>query len=305
MHKYLEINPEVEAALKENKPVVALESTIISHGMPYPQNVETALKVESIIRNEGAVPATIAIIKGRLKVGCTAEDIDYLGKEGAKIPKASRRDISYLVSKNLSGATTVAATALIAAMAGIPVFATGGIGGVHRGAEETFDVSSDLEELAKTKIAVVCAGAKAILDLGKTMEVLETKGVEVIGYQTAFLPAFYSTTSDFPVNHRLDTPEEIASLMKTKWELGLDGGVLVTNPIPEEHSIDRKIIDQAIEQALEEMNSLEITGNKTTPFLLAKVKEITKGKSLDANIALVYNNALLAARIAKAYAEIT
>ncbi len=304
MNKYLEINPEVQAALKENKPVVALESTIISHGMPYPQNVETALKVENIIRNEGAVPATIAIIKGRLKVGCTPEEVDYLGKEGAKIPKASRRDISYLVSKNLSGATTVAATALIAAMAGIPVFATGGIGGVHRGAEETFDISSDLEELAKTKIAVVCAGAKAILDLGKTMEVLETKGVEVIGYKTSFLPAFYSTSSDFPVNHRLETPEEIASLMKTKWELGLDGGVLVTNPIPEEHSIDRKIIDQAIEQAHEEMVSLEITGNKTTPFLLAKIKEITNGKSLNANIALVYNNALLAAKIAKAFAEI-
>lgn len=302
--KTLDINPEVEKALQEKRPVVALESTIISHGMPYPQNKETALNVEKIIRDEGAVPATIAIIKGRLKVGLSADEIDYLGKEGTKVAKASRRDIPYLVSKNLSGATTVAATSLIAAMAGIPVFATGGIGGVHRGAETTFDISSDLEELAKSKVAVVCAGAKAILDLGKTMEVLETKGVEVIGYQTEILPAFYSSKSDFSVNHRLDTPEEIALLIKTKWDLGMEGGVLIANPIPEEHSIDKDLIEKAIQEALVEMEKLKITGNKTTPFLLAKIKDITAGKSLEANIALVYNNARLAARIAKAYAEL-
>ncbi|HEY8395164.1 MAG TPA: pseudouridine-5'-phosphate glycosidase [Bacilli bacterium] len=302
--KTLDINPEVEKALQEKRPVVALESTIISHGMPYPQNKETALNVEKIIRDEGAVPATIAIIKGRLKVGLSADEIDYLGKEGTKVAKASRRDIPYLVSKNLSGATTVAATSLIAAMAGIPVFATGGIGGVHRGAETTFDISSDLEELAKSKVAVVCAGAKAILDLGKTMEVLETKGVEVIGYQTEILPAFYSSKSRFSVNHRLDTPEEIALLIKTKWDLGMEGGVLIANPIPEEHSIDKDLIEKAIQEALVEMEKLKITGNKTTPFLLAKIKDITAGKSLEANIALVYNNARLAARIAKAYAEL-
>jgi pseudouridine-5'-phosphate glycosidase len=304
MKKYLEINPEIKAALEEGRPIVALESTIISHGMPYPKNVETAKNVEEIIRKEGAIPATIAIIKGRLKVGCNEEDIDYLGREGIKISKASRRDIPYLLSKNLSGATTVAATALIADMAGIRIFATGGIGGVHRGAEESFDISTDLEELAKSKVAVVCAGAKAILDLGKTLEVLETKGVEVIGYQTSILPAFYSRESDFSVNHRLDTPEEIAALIKAKLELGLDGGVLITNPIPKDYSLNRENIDQAIEDALKEMNELRITGNKTTPYLLAKIKDITRGSSLEANIALVYNNALLAAKISKALKSI-
>ena len=302
--KALVIRPEVKKALQENIPVVVLESTIIAHGMPYPQNKETALRVEEIIREEGAVPATIAVIGGRLQVGCGPEEIELLARGGEKLPKVSRRDIPYLVSKGLSRATTVAATSLIAALAGIPVFATGGIGGVHRGAETTFDVSADLEELATSKVAVVCAGAKAILDLPKTLEVLETKGVEVIGYRTDLLPAFYSRESDYPVNHRLDTPEEIAALMKAKWNLGLEGGVLVANPIPEEHSLPKEKIEKAIQAALSEMESLGISGNKTTPFLLAKVKEITGGRSLEANIALVYNNARLAARIAKAYSEL-
>ncbi|HHZ12255.1 MAG TPA: pseudouridine-5'-phosphate glycosidase [Acholeplasmataceae bacterium] len=302
--KTLVINPEVEKALKEGKPVVALESTIIAHGMPYPENKETAMNVEGIVRSEGAVPATIAVIDGKLKVGLSPEEIDRLGREGSKVPKASRRDLPYLVSKGLSGATTVAATSLIASMAGIAVFATGGIGGVHRGAESTFDISADLEELSRTKVAVVCAGAKAILDLGKTLEVLETKGVEVVGYGTDVFPAFYSAESDFRVNHRLDTPEEIAALMRAKWNLGLEGGILVANPIPKEHSLPKAKIEAAITEALTEMNRLGITGNKTTPYLLAKVKDLTGGESLEANIALVYNNARLAAKIAKAYAEL-
>lgn len=300
MNKYFEINPIIEEALKRQKPIVALESTIIAHGMPYPQNRDTALKVESIVREQGAVPATIAIIQGKIKIGLTEEEIDYLARTGTNIPKASRRDISYLISQKKDGATTVAATALIAALAKIKVFATGGIGGVHRGAETSFDISSDLEELTKSKVVIVSAGAKSILDLNKTIEVLETKAVEVIGYQTDFFPAFYVRESSFPIQHRLDSVEEIAELIKSKWSLGLDGGILICNPIPKEYSLDKTLIDKAITDALIEMDKLNIVGNKTTPFLLSKIKELTKGKSLEANIALIYNNASLAARIAKA-----
>lgn len=299
MNKFLSINKDVEKALKEGTPIVALESTIISHGMPYPENVKTALEAEKIIRDNGCIPATIAIIKGQLKVGLTKEEIDYLGKEGLKVNKTSTRDIPYIVSKKLDGATTVSATSYIASLAGIKIFATGGIGGVHRGATQTFDISADLDELSKTKMAVVCAGAKSILDLGLTLEYLETKAVDVIGYKTDLLPAFYTSKSDFKVNHRLDTPEEIADLINAKWEIGMPGGVLVTNPIPVEYEMDKEIIDKAINEAIVEMDKLGITGNKTTPYLLAKIKEITGGDSLDSNIKLVYNNCLLASLIAK------
>ena len=299
MTKYLSISSEVSEALKNKTPIVALESTIISHGMPYPQNVETALKAEQIVREHGATPATIAIINGYLKIGLTEQEIDYLGKKGLEISKTSTRDIPYIVSKKLDGATTVSATSFIASLAGIRVFATGGIGGVHRGAETSFDISADLEELARTNIAVVCAGAKSILDLGLTLEYLETKAVEVIGYQTDFLPAFYTSKSEFKVNHRLDSALEIARLMQSKWEMGLRGGIVVANPIPKEYEIESTIINQAIDDALKEMNELKITGNKTTPYLLAKIKEITGGDSLDANIQLVFNNCKLASEIAK------
>lgn len=299
MNRYLDLSEEVSKALKENKPIVALESTIISHGMPYPQNVETALKVEEIIRENGAVPATIGIIGGRLKAGLTAEEIDYMGRAG-NIAKVSRRDIPYLVAHKRDGATTVASTMIIAAMAGIKVFATGGVGGVHRGAEKTMDISADLEELAMTGVAVVCAGAKSILDLGLTLEYLETKGVPVLGYKTEELPAFYTRKSGFKVDYKVDTPEEIASILRTKWELGLMGGVLIANPIPEEYSMDADLITKVIEDAVKEAEALGIKGKDTTPFLLAKIKEITGGESLESNIQLVYNNALLAAQIARA-----
>ncbi|MFA5765135.1 MAG: pseudouridine-5'-phosphate glycosidase [Bacilli bacterium] len=299
MTKYLSINLEVSEALKNKTPIVALESTIISHGMPYPQNVQTALQSQQIIREHGATPATIAIINGFLKIGLTEKEIDYLGRKGTDVLKTSSRDIPYIVSKKLDGATTVSATAFIASLAGIRVFATGGIGGVHRGAETSFDISADLEELAKTNVAVVCAGAKSILDLGLTLEYLETKAIEVIGYQTDFLPAFYTSKSEFKVNHRLDSALEIAQLMQAKWEMGLRGGIIVANPIPKEYEVDPIIIDKAIEIAIKEMNELHITGNKTTPYLLAKIKEITGGASLDANIQLVYNNCKLASNIAQ------
>ena len=300
MNKYLEVSPEVQEALAAGRPVVALESTIISHGMPYPQNVETALNVERIIRENGAVPATIAIIKGRLKAGLSPEEIEYLGKKGYDVIKASRRDLPVLISRGDDGATTVATTMIIAAMAGIKVFATGGIGGVHRGAEVTMDISADLEELAQTPVLVVCAGAKSILDLGLTLEYLETKGVPVIGYGTDELPAFYTRHSGFGVDYRIDTPEELAAAFKAKLECGLKGGMLVTNPIPEEYSMPKEVIDQAIEQALREMDAAGIHGKQCTPFLLAKVKDLTGGDSLAANIQLVLNNARLAARTAKA-----
>ena len=303
MNEYLDISPEVQAALKEHKPVVALESTIISHGMPYPQNVDTALNVEKIIRENGAVPATIAIIGGRLKAGLSKEEIEHLGKAGTAVTKASRRDLPVLCAKGMDGATTVATTMIIAAMAGISVFATGGVGGVHRGAEVTMDISADLEELGRTNVMVVCAGAKSILDLGLTLEYLETKGVPVIGYGTSELPAFYTRKSGFGVDYRLDTPEELAAAFAAKMKMGLQGGMLVTNPIPEEYSMDPDRINAAIEQALAEAAEKGVKGKATTPFLLAKVKELTGGDSLNSNIRLVYNNAALAAKTAKALKE--
>lgn len=303
MNTYLSISPEVQGALKAGKPVVALESTIISHGMPYPQNVETALKVEQTIRENGAVPATIAIIGGQLKAGCTPEEIEYLGKKGQAVIKASRRDLPVLIARKADGATTVTTTMIIAAMAGIKVFATGGIGGVHRGAQQTFDISADLEELAQTPVMVVCAGAKSILDLGLTLEYLETKGVPVIGYGTEELPAFYTRHSGFKVDYRIDTPEELAAAFKAKMDCGLKGGMLVTNPIPEEFSMPKEVIDKAIDQALREMDEAGIHGKQCTPFLLAKVKDLTGGESLASNIQLVLNNARLAAKTAKALCE--
>ncbi len=298
MTPYLSISEEVQSALHDHRPVVALESTIISHGMPYPQNVQTALRVEQTIRDNGATPATIAIIGGKLKAGCTKEEIEYLGKKGTEITKASRRDLPILVAQGRDGATTVTTTMMIAAMAGIRVFATGGIGGVHRGAETTMDISADLEELAHTQVLVVCAGAKSILDLGLTLEYLETKGVPVIGYQTKELPAFYTRRSGFEVDYRLDTAEEIARAFEVKARLGLAGGMLVTNPIEEQYSMPKEMIDDAINAAIEEAKCLGIHGKETTPFLLAKIKELTGGLSLDANIKLVLNNARLAAQIA-------
>ena len=298
MNRYLDVAPEVQEAIKAGKPVVALESTIISHGMPYPQNVETALNVEKIIREHGAVPATIAIIGGRLKAGLTAEEIDYLGKTGAGVTKASRRDLPILVAEKRDGATTVTTTMMIAAMAGIEVFATGGIGGVHRGAETTMDISADLEELAQTPVMVVCAGAKSILDLGLTLEYLETHGVPVIGYQTEELPAFYTRKSGFGVDYRLDTPAQLAAAFHAQREMALKTGMLVTNPIPEEYSMDAGVINKAIDEAVAEAREQGIHGKATTPFLLAKIKDITGGSSLAANIQLVYNNARLAAATA-------
>ena len=303
MNKYLDIAPEVSEALASGKPVVALESTIISHGMPYPQNEETALHVESIIRENGAVPATIAIIGGRLKAGLSRDEIEHLGKAGYSVPKASRRDLPILAAKGSDGATTVTTTMMIAHMAGIKVFATGGIGGVHRGAETTMDISADLEELAQTPVMVICAGAKSILDLGLTLEYLETKGVPVIGYGTEELPAFYTRHSGFAVDYRLDTPDELARAFFVQRELGIKGGMLVTNPIPEEYSMDKAVIDAAIEQALAEAKEKGVHGKETTPFLLARVKDITGGDSLASNIRLVYNNAALAAKTAAALAE--
>lgn len=298
MNRFLDVNPEVAAAVAAGKPVVALESTIISHGMPYPQNVETALNVEKIIRENGAVPATIAIIGGRLKAGLTPEEIEYFGKKGQAIVKASRRDVAALVARGEDGATTVTTTMMIAHMAGIKIFATGGIGGVHRGAETTMDISADLEELANTPVMVVCAGAKSILDLGLTLEYLETHGVPVIGYGTDELPAFYTRKSGFGVDYRMDTPAELAKTFHVQHELGLKGGMLVTNPIPEEYSMDPAVINGAIDQAIAEAKEQGIHGKATTPFLLAKVKELTGGDSLDSNIQLVYNNAALAAKTA-------
>lgn len=299
MNKYLEVSKEVAEALAAGKAVVALESTIISHGMPYPQNVETALKVEEIIRNEGAVPATIAIIGGKLKAGLTRDEIEYLGKKGQDVIKCSRRDLPVVCARKEDGATTVATTMIIAAMAGIKVFATGGIGGVHRGAETTMDISADLEELAQTPVMVICAGAKSILDLGLTLEYLETKGVPVIGYGTDELPAFYTRKSGFGVDYRIDTAKELADAFNAKLDMGLQGGMLVTNPIPEEYSMDADVINAAIDKAIAESIEKGIKGKETTPFLLAKVKEITGGDSLDSNIQLVFNNARLAAQTAK------
>ena len=294
---YLKVNPEVQKALDNNQPVVALESTIISHGMPYPQNVETALNVEKIIREHGAVPAPIGIIDGVCVAGMTPEEIEEFGKRKG-IAKVSRRDLPVIVAKKQWGATTVATTMIVAAMAGIKVFVTGGIGGVHRGAQQTFDISADLQELAHTDVAVVCAGAKAILDLPLTLEYLETQGVPVLGYQTKELPSFYSIHSGLELDYEMDSPKEIADAIKAKWEMGLDGGVIIANPIPKEYALEESFINGVIDEALADAKEKGIHGKDVTPFLLAAVKDKTEGKSLDSNIQLVYNNARLGAKIA-------
>ena len=299
---YLDIHPDVENAIKNNEPVVALESTIISHGMPYPKNVETALMVEETVRLNKAVPATIAIINGKLKVGLTNDEIEFLATN-EEVKKVSRRDLPITVAQKLSGSTTVASTMIIASLAKIAIFATGGIGGVHRGAENTMDISADLEELANTNVCVVCAGAKAILDLGLTLEYLETNGVPVIGYKTSELPAFYSSESGFDVDYKIDSAQEIAEILKTKWDLSLDGGVLVTNPIPVAFELETGVMNDAINQAIIEADNNKISGKKITPYLLSKVNEITQGKSLEANIKLIQNNADLAAKIALHYSK--
>ena len=301
---YLEINPSVLSALSEGKPVVALESTIISHGMPYPQNVETALMVEAKVRENGATPATIAIINGKMKAGLTVDDIEILGKQGQSVTKVSRRDIPMILSKKMNGATTVASTMIIANMAGIHIFATGGIGGVHRGGGETFDVSADLQELAQTDVAVVCAGAKSILDIGLTLEYLETHGVPVIGFKTDDFPAFFTRNSGFGVDYRVDTEGALAEMLKIKWQIPLSGGVIIANPVPSEFESDPNVIDKAIRKALRNAEEQGIKGKQITPFLLAEIEQITEGLSLKTNIQLVLNNAALAARLAVAYAKI-
>ena len=298
LDNFLDIAPDVAEALHNAQPVVALESTIISHGMPYPRNVETALAVEQAVRDHGATPATIALLGGKLKAGLTEDEIAGLGKRGDDVIKTSRRDLAFVVSAKATGATTVAATMIIAAMAGIRVFATGGIGGVHRGAEESLDISADLEELARTDVAVVCAGIKSVLDIGRSLEYLETRGVPVVGYQTNELPAFYTRSSGHAVDHRADSAAEIAKLIRTKSDINLKGGLVIANPIPEEHALHNEEIDAVIDSAIEEMNRQGITGKDTTPFLLAKIASETGGRSLNANIELVLNNARLAADIA-------
>lgn len=294
----IKVSQEVKEALEQGKPVVALESTIISHGMPYPKNVETALLVEQTIRDNGAIPATVAIIDGVCTIGCNKEEIEHLGKAGLSVTKTSRRDIPVVVSKGLDGATTVASTMILAAMAGIKVFATGGIGGVHRGAEKTMDISADLEELARTPVNVVCAGAKSILDLGLTLEYLETKGVAIIGYGTDELPAFFTRKSGYKVSCRMDTPEEIADAIYEKDSLGLGGGMLICNPIPEQYSMDADYIESVIKEAVKEADEKGVKGKDITPFLLDKIQKITGGESLESNIKLVLNNAKLASKIA-------
>ncbi|PTX16225.1 pseudouridine-5'-phosphate glycosidase [Halanaerobium congolense] len=301
LEKYLEIKAEVKEALESGKPVVALESTIIAHGMPYPQNIETALEIEDIIRANGAVPATIGIIDGKIKVGLTKKEVEFLG-ESDEIVKVSRRDLPVVLAEKKHGATTVAGTMIAADLAGIKIFVTGGVGGVHRGAETSFDVSADLEELKKTSVAVIAAGAKSILDLGLTLEKLESFGVPVLGYQTEELPAFYSRHSGFNVDYKLENPEHTADILQAKWELGLEGGVLIANPVPEADEIEYSVINEKIEQALTEAESQGISGKELTPFLLDRIKEITAGKSLETNIALVKNNAVVGAKIAKAFA---
>mgnify|MGYP001302406755 CR=1 FL=1 len=301
MNAYLDLSEEVNDALRVSMPIVALESTIITHGMPWPQNLETALEVENAVREEGAIPATIAIIGGRLKVGLSHDELRRLADGSLHPIKASRRDLPMLVAQHGNGATTVSGTILIAERAGIRLFATGGIGGVHRGAEKTWDVSADLEELAHSNVAVVCAGAKAILDVPKTMEYLETKGVPVIGFGASELPAFYTPQSDIKLSQHADTPQEIALLLYAKWALGLSGGVVIANPIPAQYAMERSVIDAAIEKAIGESEVKGLKGAELTPYLLARVAEITGGDSLEANIALVKNNAHVAARIAKEY----
>ena len=300
MNQHLQISPKVQKAFQEGYPVIALESTIISHGMPYPQNVETALACEQIARENGTEPATIAVIGGKLCAGLTEEQIDYLGKAGQQVHKASRRDLPMLVAQKKDGATTVAATMIIAALAGIKVFATGGIGGVHRGAETTMDISADLEELSMTPVTVVCAGAKSILDLGLTLEYLETKGVPVIGYGTSELPAFFTRESGFKLSQRLDDPKALADTINAQQQLQYPGGILVCNPIPEQYAMNKDTINKAINEALIDAKTKGIEGKDVTPFLLAKVVELTGGDSLKSNIQLVFNNVRLAAQIAAA-----
>ena len=301
MNEYLDISDEVREALSDGRPIVALESTIISHGMPYPENRETALSVERTVRENGATPATIAVLGGRLKTGLTAAEIELLARKGREATKVSRRDLPFVIARRGDGATTVAGTMIVASMAGIRVFATGGIGGVHRGAERSFDVSADLEELAGTEVAVVCAGAKSILDLGLTLEYLETRGVPVVGYGTDELPAFYTRSSGFKLDYRLDSPEEVASMLRAKWRAGLGGGAIIANPIPADHAMDPAVVNRAIDQALREAAERQVKGKEMTPFLLGRIVELTGGDSLESNIALVLNNAALAARIAVAY----
>ena len=298
---YLDIQPEVAQAIAARRPVVALESTIISHGMPYPQNVQTALRVEAEVRAHGAVPATVAIIDGRLKAGLDAADIERLGRDGPAMPKVSRRDVPFLVATRRSGATTVAATMLIAAQAGIRIFATGGIGGVHRGGAQSLDISADLQELARTRVAVVCAGAKSILDLRLTLEYLETHGVPVVGYRTSRLPAFFTLDSAFAVDYRLDSAAEIASALHSKWALGMEGGMVIANPVPAQFAMPRDVVDAAITQAVQEADEQGISGKAATPFLLARVSALTGGDSLATNIELVLNNARLASAIAQQF----
>ncbi len=296
--KYLDFSPEVQQAKSENKPIVALESTIISHGMPYPKNVATALEVEATIRAQGAIPATIAIINGRLKAGLTQQEIEHLGKAGQQVPKVSRRDLPFIISRKLDGATTVAATMIIAHLAGIPIFATGGVGGVHRGAAASMDISADLQELANTPVAVVSAGVKSILDIGLTLEYLETYGVPVVGYQTSEFPAFFTRKSGFGVDYQVDTPEAIAEALQAMKDLNFSGGMLIANPVPQQHQMDKTVIDQAINQAIQEATQQQISGKAVTPFLLSRIEQITQGNSLFSNIQLVLNNAILASKIA-------
>ena len=303
MNKYLDVSPEVARALANGQPVVALESTIISHGMPYPRNVQTAMAVEDCVRKNGAVPATVAVLGGRLKAGLSADEIEYLGRTGQKVMKASRRDLPVAVAEGLDAATTVATTMIIAHMAGIKVFATGGIGGVHRGAEITMDISADLEELAQTPVMVVCAGPKAILDIGLTLEYLETKGVPVVSYGVDELPAFYTRSSGFKADRRVDSPDELSRIFAAQRALGFSGGMLVGNPIPQESAMDEAVINAAIDRALAECKAQGVHGKAATPFLLAKVAELTGGDSLDSNISLVMNNAALAAKTAAALAK--
>lgn len=298
LNNYVEINEIVKKALEENRPVVALESTIISHGMPYPKNMETALEVENLVKENGCVPATIGIINGKIKIGLTKEDIELLAKEGLNVPKVSRRDFPYVISKKLNGATTVAGTMIGAALAGIKLFATGGIGGVHRGAEVNMDISADLDELAMTNVAVVCAGAKSILDLALTLEYLETKGVPVLGYKTKELPAFFNSKSGYNLDYNMSSAKEIADLLNVKWQLGLNGGVVVANPIPKEYEMDKELIDKVIEEAVEKANKLGVKGKDITPFLLDEIQKVTGGNSLESNIQLVFNNVKLACKIA-------
>lgn len=303
LENYIDISPEVKKAMDEGKPIVALESTIISHGMSYPENIISAKTSEKIVREEGCTPATLAIINGRIKVGLTEDELNYMG-EHKGVAKASRRDIASIIAKGLDGATTVASTMLIADLVGIRVFATGGIGGVHRHAQNTFDISADLMELANTNVAVVCAGAKSILDIGLTLEYLETQGVPVIGYQTEDFPNFYTRKSGFNVDYRMDSELEIAKALKIKWDLGLKGGMVIANPIPKEYEMDNDLITETIDRAIEEAESKGIRGKKITPFLLARIHAITEGKSLEANKKLVYNNVKVASKISREFSKI-